>query len=172
MLSEIRLALKTGKVAELYERISGKKIDYNCGQCIADAKIYLQVKEQELLRELAPIHVYLLNPSQESLLQNQDNPHISKLIVAESTKQAIDSFESDAVNVIAHDVFFIDITKVKQIKPYQAYALCLCKWNGNGTAKKESDIAAWVFRGKARRELNLSGYVVSNPEIHALRLVE
>lgn len=181
MLNEIRHALKTGAgIAELYETISGKKIDHNCGECITDAKKYLEVKLNELEREYSPIHVYLLNPSEETLLQNQDNPAISKLTVVESIEQALTSFDQNAVNVIAQDVFFDStLPKAKQIKPYQAYAIDFYKWNGNGSAiLQKNSPCVWVFRGKAKRisdlsNLTKSGYVVSNPfdDVHALRLI-
>lgn len=181
MLSEIRHALKTGNVGELYERISGKKIDYNCGQCIADAKIYLQTKANELEREFSPIHLYLINPSEETLWQNQQNTAFSKIEIVAYPEQAFVLFEDEVVNVIAQDVFFDStICKVKQIKPYQAYALDFYKWDGNGKAVLQSNSpCAWVFRGKAKKSisdlsgLSRLGYVVSNPfqDVHALRLI-
>lgn len=179
MLNEIRHALKTGNVADLYESISGKKIDRNCGQCIADAKIYLQAKVLELEREFSLIHLYLINPSEETLWQNEQNPAFNKIEIVAYPQQAFILFE-DAVNIIAQDVFFdTTISQVKQIKPYQAYALDFYKWNGNGTATHHSEKAAWIFRGKIKRQisdlskLSTIGYVVSNPFdiIHSLRLI-
>lgn len=180
MLGEIRHALKTGAgVGELYERISGKKIDYNCSQCIADARKYLEVKVLELEREFSPIHLYLINPSEETLWQNQQNTAFSKIELVAYPQQAFVLFEDETVNVLAQDVFFDHtICKAKQIKPYQAYALDFYRWNGNGIATLQSNSpSAWVFRGKVKRQISdlskLSGYVVTNPhdDVHALRLI-
>lgn len=185
MISDIRNVIRSNdsnKIADLYNSLSGNTLDRNCGSCIADAKIYLQSKILELERENAPIHLYLLNPSDESLYQNQNNPSINKLVIVESAVQAFGLFEPEVLNVIAKDSFFdTTLSKAKQIKPYQAYAIDCYGWNGNGHAKlQKGNTCAWVFRGKLRRqisdlsELSKTGYVISNPfdTIHALRLTE
>lgn len=185
MISDIRNVLKSSdsnKIADLYNSLSGRTLDRNCGACIADAKIYLQSRILELERENSPIHVYLLSPSEESIWQNQNNPAINKLVIVESTVQAFGLFGPEVVNVIAKDSFFdTTLSKAKQIKPYQAYALDCYGWNGNGHAQLiKGNTCAWVFRGKLRRqitdlsELSKTGYVISNPFdiIHALRLTE
>lgn len=168
----------SGKIADTYQEITGKQIDGKCGDCIRDARVVIQAyfREQERLSE--PIHIYLINPSEESLWQNHNNPQVSKVTQVESFTQAFDLFEDNAVNIIAQNAFFDEtISLVKQIKPYQAYALDAYLWNGNGHATlMKNNPCAWVFRGKVKKrialpDLNRSGYVVTNPCINIHLLV-
>lgn len=180
MINEIRHALKSGdnnKIASLYESISGKTIDRNCGECISDAKIALKVRLAEMERESFPIHLYLLNPSEETIWQNENNPSLERVLIVNTIGEAFRYFNDNTVNIIAQDVFFdLTLPAVKQIKPYQAYALDGYDWNGNGSARLvKNNPCAWVFSGKAKQITDLSkltGYVVSNPfdSVHALRL--
>lgn len=209
--NEIRDALKSNNrtlIAQTYSAVFGKPIDRNCGSCISDARIALQSRVNELERESAPIILYVgvyedKNPErqdelEECLYQNQNNPHISKVVEVRDRRPTFqnlfDLFDENAINVIVNsDIFFTEtIQLAKLIKPNQAFALCRYDWNGNGHAKfinRYDAQDAWVFRGKIKKkiyadfhlgipgcdnrlayELKKAGYLVTNPSlsIHAL----
>lgn len=165
------------RLSQVHLELIGKEINRNCGDCIRDAHIALQVYIRELEYQAAPIHLYLINPIEETLLQIEGNPDYSKVMLVQSSKVAFSLFESNAVNIIADNAFFDStISNVKKIKPYEAYALDCYQWNGNGHAELTDSIGAWVVRGMLKKDVtHLSqlhkGYIVSNPcgEIHAIR---
>lgn len=175
--NEIRQALKSNNgIAEAYEAVTGKPLNRSCGDCIRDAKIVLQASLNEIERESSPLHLYLIDPSEETIWQNEQLG-FDKITIVDSEQSAFLLFEDNAVNIISQDAFFDStLSVVKQIKTYQAYVLDCYKWNGNGHAIIEKGSpCVWIFRGKLKKQISLSGlkgYIVSNPygDVHALRL--
>lgn len=208
--NEIRQALKGDRdtIANTYQQLTGKEIDRKCGDCISDARIYLNTMLRELEREGSPVHLYVSvytvadqkrqSELEECLYQNQNNPHISKLIEVRDKRPTFQDFfnlfSDDAVNIIVNsDIFFDEtIQLAKFIRPNQCYALTRYDWNGNGHARflnRSDSQDAWIFRGKIKKqmfadfclgvpgcdnriayEIKKAGYQIINPSrtIHAL----
>lgn len=167
---EIQQALKSGnanQLADAYELITGKPLDRHCGSCLTDARTVLQVELRRIELESAPLHLYLINPSEETLWQCERLQVFDKITVVENHDACKAQFQPEAVNILSQDSFFDStITEARKIKPYVVYALDAYKWNGNGHATLErGNVTVWISRG------NKQGFSVTNPYriIHAFR---
>ncbi len=170
-ITEILRANKAQELAKAYLEITGKPLDFKCGSCLQDARKVIGVHLKQLIEQSAPLHLYLVNPSKETLYQiSQGGGHYDKIEVCDTFEYAQSQLSKDAVNIISNDAFFDHtILEAKKIKLYERYELECFTWNGNGHATlKQGEVRCWIQRG------NKQGFQVSNPfdEIHCICLSE